>query len=145
MEVFVGLMLGNYVEELLFLTVEGGREPVGHGAADAVFGMATGNTVFEENAMPLELEADGGDIAIGGAEAVLDSVAESALELAICLSAIAFESMVELCHIRHIRIPHFPLAGGLSVCRSGIGTLSHVRFRRSIGGCAVSVHWGLRN
>ncbi len=48
-------MLGNYVEELLFLTVEGGGEPVGHGAADAVFGMATGNTVFEEDAMPLEL------------------------------------------------------------------------------------------
>ena len=78
MEVFVGLVLGNYVEELLFLAVEGGGEPVGHGAADAVFGMATGDTVFEEDAMPLELEADGSDVAIGGAEAVLDSVAESA-------------------------------------------------------------------
>ena len=95
--------------------------------------------------MPLELEADGGDVAVGGFEVILDGVAESALELAICRSVIAFESMVEWYRIRHIRIPHFPLAGGLSVCRSGIGTLSHVRFRRSIGGCAVSVHLGLRN
>ena len=82
MEVFVGLMLGNYVEELLFLVVAGGGEPVGPGAADAVFGMATGNTVFEEDAMPLELEADGGDVAVGGFEAILDSVAEAAFCLA---------------------------------------------------------------
>ena len=82
MEVFVSLVFGNYVEELLFLTVEGGREPVGHGAADAVFGMATGNTVFEEDAMPLELEADGSDVAVGGFEAILDSAAEAAFGFA---------------------------------------------------------------
>ena len=82
MEVFVGLMLGNYVEELPFLAVEGGGEPVGHGAADSVFGMATGNTVFEEDTMPLELEADGGDVAVGGFEAILDSVAEAAFGFA---------------------------------------------------------------
>ena len=66
MEVFVGLMLGNYVEELLFLAVEGSGEPVGHGAADAVFGVATGNTVFEEDAVALELEANSSDVAVGG-------------------------------------------------------------------------------
>lgn len=99
MDVFVGLMLGNYVEELLFLAVEGGREPVGHGAADAVFGMATGNTVFEEDAMPLELEADGSDVAVGGFEAILDSVAESAFGLASLgarlVGAVAAFAMVE--------------------------------------------------
>ena len=78
MEVFVGLVFGNYVEELSFLAVEGGGEPVGHGATDAALGMSTGDTVFEEDAMPLELEADGSDVAVGGAEAVLDSVAEAA-------------------------------------------------------------------
>ena len=36
------------------LAVEGGGEPVGHGAADAVAGMATGDTVFEEDAVALE-------------------------------------------------------------------------------------------
>jgi len=54
LEVFVGLVLGNYVEELLLLAVEGGGEPVGHGAADAVLGMATGDIVFEGNAVALE-------------------------------------------------------------------------------------------
>lgn len=34
MEVFVGLVFGNYVEEFLLLAVEEGGEPVGHGAAD---------------------------------------------------------------------------------------------------------------
>ena len=82
MEVFVGLMLGNYVEELLFLTVEGGGEPVGHGATDAALGMATGDTVFEEDAMPLELEADGSDVAVGGFETILDGIAEAAFGLA---------------------------------------------------------------
>lgn len=75
-------MFRNYVKKFSFLAVEGGREPVGHGAADAVFGMATGNTVFEEDAMPLELEADGGDVAVGGFEAILDSVAEAAFGFA---------------------------------------------------------------
>lgn len=54
MEVFIGLVLGNYVEELLLLAVEGGGEPVGQGAADAVAGMATVYTVFEEDALPPE-------------------------------------------------------------------------------------------
>ena len=63
-EIAVGLVLGNYVEELLLLAVEGGGEPVGHGAADAVFGMATGNTIFEEDAVALELKADGSDVAV---------------------------------------------------------------------------------
>jgi len=53
-EVFIGLVLGNYVEELLLLAVEGGGEPVGLGAADAVFGVAAGYTVFEEYAVPPE-------------------------------------------------------------------------------------------
>ena len=75
-------MFRNYVEELSFLAVEGGGEPVGHGATDAALGMATGDTVFEEDAMPLELEADGSDVAVGGFEAILDGVAEAAFGLA---------------------------------------------------------------
>lgn len=94
-EVFVGLMLGNYVEEFSFLAVEGGGEPVGHGTTDAVFGMATGDTVFEEDAVALELEADSRDVAIGGFEAILDGVAKAAFGLASSSSVIAFESMVE--------------------------------------------------
>ena len=82
MEVFVGLVFGNYVKKFSFLAVEGGGEPVGHGATDAALGMATGDTVFEEDAMPLELEADGSDVAVGGFEAILDGVAEAAFGLA---------------------------------------------------------------
>lgn len=89
MEVFVGLMLGNYVEEPLFLAVEGGGEPVGHGAADAVFGMATGNTVFEEDAMPLELEADGSDVAVDFAGNTGTSIAPTAEDVA------GFEKYIE--------------------------------------------------
>ena len=44
--------------------------------------MAIGGSVFEEDAMPLELEADGGDVAVGGFVAILDSVAESAFGFA---------------------------------------------------------------
>lgn len=95
MEVFVGLMLRNYVEEFSFLSVEGGGEPVGHRATDAVFGMAMGNTVFQEDAVTLELEADSRDVAVGGFEAILNGVAETAFGLANCSSVIAFESMVE--------------------------------------------------
>ena len=51
-------MFRNYVEELSFLAVEGGGEPIGHGAAD------------------------GGDVAVGGFEAILDGVAKSAFGLA---------------------------------------------------------------
>jgi len=93
------MVFGHYVEEFLLLAVEGGGEPVGHGAADAVFGMATGNTVFEEDAVALELEAYGGDVAVGGFEAILDSVAESAFGFASLgaglVGAVAALAMVE--------------------------------------------------
>ena len=44
--------------------------------------MAIGDSVFEEDAVPLELEADGSDVAVGGLEAILDGVAESAFGFA---------------------------------------------------------------